>query len=165
MHIISPSEILNELTDVSNKLAKGYEALQRLSSVAVGTTPKKIIWRKDSIELSHYIRKTPATIQTPVLLVYALVNRHNMMDLQADRSFVSNLLDAGLDLFLINWRDPQPEDKFFSLDEYVNGLSMMPLQYFINEQENNPLTLWAFVKEALFVYCTVRYIRTRFAIL
>jgi polyhydroxyalkanoate synthase len=56
-----------------------------------------------------------------VLLVYALVNRHNMMDLQSDRSFISNLLNAGLDLFLINWGDPSPEDKYVSLDEYVNG--------------------------------------------
>ena len=121
MHFISPQNILEEFASATAKLANGFEALKKIDELAVGTAPKHSIWKKDKVELFRYDRETPPTIQTPVLIVYALVNRHDMMDIQADRSFIRNLQAAGLDLYLIDWGYPSPEDKYFTMDEYING--------------------------------------------
>jgi polyhydroxyalkanoate synthase len=57
----------------------------------------------------------------PVLIVYALVNRPYMMDLQPDRSLIRRLLERGLDVYLIDWGYPDGADRYTDLDDYING--------------------------------------------
>ena len=57
----------------------------------------------------------------PILIVYALVNRPYMVDLQSDRSLVKNLLAQGEDIYLIDWGYPDRADRWLTLDDYING--------------------------------------------
>jgi polyhydroxyalkanoate synthase len=121
MYALTPGTILEELANTTEKLARGFEALRKIDNVEVGTTPKGKIWQRDKVSLFRYSRQTEPEVKTPVLLVYALVNRHNMMDLQADRSFIRNLQAAGLDLYLIDWGYPTPADRYVTMHDYING--------------------------------------------
>jgi polyhydroxyalkanoate synthase len=121
MYTLSPGKILEEMATATEKLARGFETLKKIDAVEVGTTPKEKIWQKDKVTLFRYSRGTTLEVKTPVLLVYALVNRHNMMDLQTDRSFIGNLQASGLDLYLIDWGYPTPEDRYFTMHDYING--------------------------------------------
>jgi len=57
----------------------------------------------------------------PVLIVYALVNRQYMLDIQPDRSIVRNLLQRGMDLYIIDWGYPTKSDMYLTLDDYITG--------------------------------------------
>ncbi|MGH8580465.1 MAG: class III poly(R)-hydroxyalkanoic acid synthase subunit PhaC, partial [Gammaproteobacteria bacterium] len=57
----------------------------------------------------------------PVLIVYALVNRPYMADLQKGRSLIEGLLKQGLDVYLIDWGYPDSADRYLTLDDYING--------------------------------------------
>jgi polyhydroxyalkanoate synthase len=57
----------------------------------------------------------------PVLVVYALVNRQTMLDLQPDRSMIRGLLGAGFDVYMIEWGYPSRLDRFLTIEDYVNG--------------------------------------------
>jgi polyhydroxyalkanoate synthase len=57
-----------------------------------------------------------------LLLVYALVGRYSVADLQPGRSFVENLLRQGLDVYAIDWGHPTRADRWTTLDDYVNVL-------------------------------------------
>jgi len=59
--------------------------------------------------------------RVPILIVYALVNRPYMVDLQEDRSLVRNLLKLGMDVYLIDWGYPSRADRWLTLDDYING--------------------------------------------
>jgi polyhydroxyalkanoate synthase len=109
------------MADTKAKLMKSYNTLSQIDEVEVGTTPKKLVYSEDKLKLYRYDRETPPTSKTPVLIVYALVNRYNMMDLQSDRSYIKNLLDLGLDIYVIDWGYPTKADRFLSMDDYVNG--------------------------------------------
>jgi polyhydroxyalkanoate synthase len=61
------------------------------------------------------------TAKVPIMIVYALVNRPYMVDLQADRSLVRNLLAQGEDVYLIDWGYPDAADRFLTLEDYING--------------------------------------------
>ena len=65
--------------------------------------------------------KTGEVNRVPLLIVYALVNRPYMTDLQADRSMIGRLLDAGQPVYLVDWGYPDSADRFLTLDDYVNG--------------------------------------------
>lgn len=106
---------------MSAKLMKGYETLNQITDVDIATTPKTAVYHEDKLTLYRYNRDTEATYKTPVLIVYALVNTYKMLDLQPDRSYIKNLLGAGLDVYLIDWGFPKRGDQFLNMDDYVNG--------------------------------------------
>ena len=41
-----------------------------------------------------------------MLIVYGLIGRYTMADLQEDRSLVRNLLKLGVDLYVVDWGNP-----------------------------------------------------------
>jgi polyhydroxyalkanoate synthase len=115
------NKILQEIADANAKLVKGYETLGRLPEVEIATTPKTEVYAEDKLRLFHYNRDTDAQVKTPVLIVYALVNTYKMLDLQPDRSYIRNLLNLGLDVYLIDWGNPSKGDRYISMDDYING--------------------------------------------
>jgi polyhydroxyalkanoate synthase len=89
----------------------------------VAQTPSDIVYQEDKVSLYHY-KPTVSNEQlhkTPVLIIYALINRYIMLDLEPDRSFIQNLLDQGLDVYLLDWGYPTSADRYLGLDDYVNG--------------------------------------------
>ncbi len=55
----------------------------------------------------------------PLLIVYALVNRPYMVDLQADRRMVRGLLARGEDVYIIDWGYPDRSDRYLTLEDYI----------------------------------------------
>lgn len=101
-------------------MVTGYDNLLKIDEVDVATTPKELVHQVDKVALYRYIRETPAKFTTPIVISYALVNRHDMLDIQPDRSFVRNLLAQGFDVYIIDWGYPTKADKYVTLDDYVN---------------------------------------------
>lgn len=108
---------------LTEKLVKGVEILSHLreSDIQIGVTPKKEVYREDKVVLYHFTPKVEHSLNIPILIVYALVNRPYIVDLQEDRSFVANLLKLGVDVYLIDWGYPSRADRWLTLDDYING--------------------------------------------
>ncbi len=115
------NNIVDAFAEMNSKLSKSYQTLNQIADVDIATSAKTAIYTEDKLTLYKYDRETEATYKTPVLIVYALVNTYKMLDIQPDRSYIKNLLNAGLDVYLIDWGYPTKADKFTSLDDYVNG--------------------------------------------
>lgn len=102
---------------------KVLENLRNLKEedIQIGLTPKKEVYREDKIVLYRFepIVKEPFNI--PILIIYALINRPYIVDLEEKNSFVSNLLKLGLDVYLIDWGYPTRADRWLTLDDYING--------------------------------------------
>jgi polyhydroxyalkanoate synthase len=118
---IDPQRAVAELTTFNQKLAAGLKTLRSLDEVDYGATPREAIYREDKLVLYRFRGETSPTAKTPLLIVYALVNRPYMVDLQHDRSLVRNLLARGEDVYLIDWGYPDLSDRYLTLDDYING--------------------------------------------
>lgn len=112
---------VEEMNYMSSKLLKSYETFSDIEEVEIATSAKTAVYNEDKLTLYRYDRETPPTYKTPVLIVYALVNTYKMLDIQPDRSYIQNLLAAGLDVYLVDWGNPTKVDKYLSIDDYVNG--------------------------------------------
>ncbi|TAF09898.1 MAG: class III poly(R)-hydroxyalkanoic acid synthase subunit PhaC [Nostocales cyanobacterium] len=88
--------------------------------IQVGVTPKVEVYKKDKMVLYHY-SPDKNSLNIPILIVYALVNRPYIIDLQEGRSFVANLLKLGSDVYLIDWGYPGEDERWLTLDKYING--------------------------------------------
>jgi len=116
-----PDEILAEARGFNEKLAKGVGNLMEVGEIPSGVTPKEPVYKEDKLVLYRFKGKKPATNKTPLLIVYALVNRPYMTDLQENRSTIQGLLEAGQDVYLIDWGYPDAADRYLTLDDYING--------------------------------------------
>ncbi|NJD78676.1 MAG: class III poly(R)-hydroxyalkanoic acid synthase subunit PhaC [Candidatus Methanoperedens sp.] len=103
------------------KFKLGMELFLSPPDFSVGTTPSEIIYTEDKMKLLHYIPITEKQHPVPVLVVYALVNRYYILDLQPDKSVMKKLLDEGFNVYVIDWGYPSGVDRYLALDDYVNG--------------------------------------------
>jgi polyhydroxyalkanoate synthase subunit PhaC len=87
----------------------------------IAVTPYDVVWQEDRVKLKHYQPRTEPLLNLPLLVVYAQVNRETMFDLQPGRSVVDTFLNAGLDLYMVDWGYPTRKDRFLTLDDHVNG--------------------------------------------
>jgi polyhydroxyalkanoate synthase len=113
--------VVREMGEVNAKLIRAAETLTEIDGIDVGASPKDLVYEQDKLKLWHYRPMGEVTCKVPVLIVYALVNREYMLDLQPDRSLVRNLLQKGMDLYIIEWGYPTRADMYLSLDDYING--------------------------------------------
>jgi polyhydroxyalkanoate synthase subunit PhaC len=117
----SRSASTREAQALTQQLARGLATIANADDVDVGTTPKDVVYREDKLVLYRYQRpaSAEASVRTPLLICYALVNRPYMMDLQPDRSLIRGLLQRGLDVYLIDWGYPDGADRYLDLDDYI----------------------------------------------
>ena len=83
-------------------------------------TPYEVIHESGRIRLRYY-RGDDGSRRTPLLLVYSLIKRPFILDLDTRRSVVRNLLRRGFDVYLTDWLPPEDCDSWRGLDAYVNG--------------------------------------------
>jgi polyhydroxyalkanoate synthase len=118
---IDPQTALNDALKFNQRIAAGFKTLRTLDEVDYGASAKEEIYREDKLVLYRFKGTSKPTAKTPILIVYALVNRPYMVDLQDDRSLVKHLLGLGEDVYLIDWGYPDLSDRYLTLDDYING--------------------------------------------
>ncbi|MDE2349296.1 MAG: class III poly(R)-hydroxyalkanoic acid synthase subunit PhaC, partial [Gammaproteobacteria bacterium] len=102
---------------------------------------RDVVWRGGKLALYRYRPIARPAVSVPVLIVYALVNRPHMMDLQPDRSLIRGLLSSGLDVYLIDWGYPDGADRFTTLADYIEGYLDDCVQWMLSAHSAKQVTL------------------------
>lgn len=110
-----------ETVAAQEKMIKGFETMMAVQEDLSNKTEREVVYTEDKLKLFHYKKTARSVVKVPTLIVYALVNTPAMMDIQQDKSFIKNLLDGGMDLYLIEWGFPTPDDKYLTLEDYIEG--------------------------------------------
>src|SRR5437868_4312261 len=117
----SVANIMNEWNKTASKVMKGFETLQSIDEVDVATTPKELVWQSDKVKVFHYKRAGKAKTTIPTLVSFAMLNRHDVLDIQPDRSLMKKLLDEGLDIYIMDWGYPTRQDRYLTMEDYILG--------------------------------------------
>jgi polyhydroxyalkanoate synthase subunit PhaC len=109
--------------ETQKRVSRASDVLLSPLNTDPAVTPYEIVYEEDRIKLKHYSRSETVEnkLKTPLLVVYALINRETMLDLQPDRSVVQNFLRDGIDLYMMDWGYPTRKDRFLTIDDHVNG--------------------------------------------
>jgi polyhydroxyalkanoate synthase len=113
-------EALRILEEHSRKVKKTREVLHSAGNIDVGILSHEIVDETRLYKLLHYRPLVSRTAKTPIIFVYALMNKSYILDLQPDKSWLRNLLSQGFNVYLIDWKTPTNIDKYASFDDYVN---------------------------------------------
>jgi len=110
---------MEKALNYQEKIIKGMEICKNLDYDEINKTPKELVLQIDKMKLYRYksVVKNPHPI--PMLIVYALMNKQYIMDIQQDKSFVKKLVELGIDLYIIDWGYATYADKHLTTEDYV----------------------------------------------
>ncbi|MCP4350453.1 MAG: class III poly(R)-hydroxyalkanoic acid synthase subunit PhaC [Desulfobacterales bacterium] len=115
--------ILKNLAESTEKAKtraqKASEVLLSPLETDLSTTPYEVVYEEDRVKLKYY-KPPEVKHKIPLLVVYALINRETMLDLQPGRSVVQNFLDSGIEVYMVDWGYPTRKDQFVTIDDHVN---------------------------------------------
>ena len=134
-------ESLEDFNKFAESLKKGAENLVSLKDIEIGQTEKELVFEDGKRKLYRYKQRTRKVCPVPVLVVYAMVNRYTMLDLQPNRSLIRNLLDQGQDVYLIDWGYADCMDRFMTMEDYIDGFVNDCIDFMREEHELESVNL------------------------
>lgn len=129
------SKLAEDAEKAKARVEKASDVLLGPLDTEMATTPYEVVYQEDRVKLKHYIPVTDIQLRTPLMVVYALINRETMLDLQPGRSVVQSFLNDGIDLYMVDWGYPTRKDRYLTIDDHVNGY-MDNMVDFIRERHN-----------------------------
>jgi polyhydroxyalkanoate synthase len=102
-----------------NRVMRATQVLTTDADPEVAPTPKEVVWTRNKAKLYRYISDHPKKHKTPLLFVYALINKPYILDLTKGGSLIEFLVQRGFDVYLLDWGTPGYEDRNMKLDDYI----------------------------------------------
>jgi polyhydroxyalkanoate synthase len=90
----------------------------------VATTPGKVVFQNDLIQLIQYNPSTPEQYKKPLLIVPPWINKYYILDLREKNSMVKWATDQGYTTFIMSWVNPDEKLAHKSFEDYLLEGSM-----------------------------------------
>lgn len=74
--------------------------------VNLATTPGKVIYQNELMQLIQYSPSTENVLRTPLLIVPPWINKFYILDLKPEKSYIKWCVDQGITVFVISWVNP-----------------------------------------------------------
>jgi polyhydroxyalkanoate synthase len=87
--------------------------------VNMATTPGKVIFQNELMQLIQYTPATENVLRTPLLIVPPWINKFYILDLKPEKSFVKWCVDQGITVFVISWVNPDKSLGSKTFDDYM----------------------------------------------
>lgn len=94
-----------------------YDAFKVGENLA--TTPGKVIYENDLMQLIQYTPATETVFEVPVLVVPPWINKYYILDLKPENSFVKWLTEKGFTVFTISWVNPDAKLAQKKFEDYM----------------------------------------------
>jgi polyhydroxyalkanoate synthase len=111
------------------RMARLPSVAERARAVQKGATPFEVVYEQGKLTLRHYQNQSPIVHKTPLVFVFALVNRPYILDLRPGKSVVEHFIHAGFDTYLVDWGVPDEAERHLTLDDYINGALVNVVDY------------------------------------
>src|ERR1700722_3283464 len=87
--------------------------------VNMATTPGKVIFQNELMQLIQYAPATESVLRTPLLIVPPWINKFYILDLKPEKSFIKWCVDQGVTVFVISWVNPDKSLGAKTFEDYM----------------------------------------------
>ena len=124
MPALAPTDTLESIRREAQRslfrARNGIKLAAGTSRPQVGASPKRTVWRRGKSRLVRY-ESDRRTRRPPVVIVWSIVSQSYILDLRPGQSFIEQLLDAGMDVFMLDWGEADAVDAGNTLETYVDN--------------------------------------------
>jgi polyhydroxyalkanoate synthase len=85
----------------------------------VASTPGKVVFQNDLMQLIQYQPTTSEVYRTPLLIVPPWINKYYILDLREKNSFIRFAVEQGITVFVISWVNPDERHAGKTFDDYL----------------------------------------------
>ena len=116
-----PDYLASAQAEFDRALKRNLKGLEYFatSGPTLGATAKDVLVERGTMRLYHYHPRVDDVYRVPILLVMATTNRGYIFDMVPGQSLVEYLLDAGFDVFMLDWEAPRADERRLTLESYV----------------------------------------------
>ena len=119
--VSSPQDVANLWQSFTHKMGALPKAIEIAQKTRVGATPTDTVFRRDGVRVLRYATETEQRYKTPLIFVFALVNRPYILDLRPGKSVVAHFVNRGFDTYNVDWGVPTHADRFLGMKDYIEG--------------------------------------------
>ncbi len=113
-------KFVEEFLKFSRNVVEAPKLVPAPDEINLEVTPHDVVYTEDKVRLLHYKPLTTKQSKIPLVIAYALINRYHILDIHPKKSWVRNLLEQGIDVYMVDWGTPSKMDKYLDFDDYVN---------------------------------------------
>jgi polyhydroxyalkanoate synthase len=85
----------------------------------VATTPGKVIYQTDLMQLIQFQPTTKEVYKTPLVIIPPWINKYYILDLREKNSFIKWALDQGHTVFVVSWVNPDARLAQMGFEDYM----------------------------------------------
>jgi len=123
----SGENLARGLTMLAEDIAAGKGSLKIRQSdpdnlvvgVNMATTPGKVIFQNEMMQLIQYSPSTENVLRTPLLIIPPWINKFYILDLKPEKSYIKWCVDQGITVFVISWVNPDKRLGAKSWEDYM----------------------------------------------
>jgi polyhydroxyalkanoate synthase len=117
------TSLIDGARNLASDLAEGRLSLVDATAFEVGrnlaSTPGKVVYRNELIELIQYEPRTERVHEVPILVLPPWINKYYILDLSEKNSLVRYLVERGFTVFMTSWRNPDSSMEETTFEDYT----------------------------------------------
>jgi polyhydroxyalkanoate synthase len=87
--------------------------------VNIATTPGKVVYQNELMQLIQYAPSTAKVLRRPLLIIPPWINKFYILDLREKNSFIKWAVDHGHTVFVVSWVNPDERLAHKSFESYL----------------------------------------------
>lgn len=127
--------------------------------VNIATTPGKVVYRNDMMELIQYTAKTDKVHAVPLLLVPPWINKYYILDLSKHNSLIGWLVEQGITVFVISWVNPDASYAQKGLYDYLKDGPMTAIEIIQEQLRVKQVNVLGFCIGGTLIACMLAYLK------
>ncbi len=127
----------------------------------VATTPGKVVFQNDLMQLIQYTPTTETVAKRPLLVVPPWINKYYVLDLQPRNSFIKWAVDQGLTVFVISWVNPDERHRDKGFENYMTEGPLAALDVIAQATGEPDVNIVGYCIGGTLTACTLAYMAVK----
>jgi len=111
--------INNLMSDIEKGRISQVDTVEFEVGKNIATTPGNVVFENELIQLIQYNASTKKVQEIPLLIIPPWINKFYILDIEPKKSLVKFLVEQGITVYIISWRNPSPSMGHLAFDDYV----------------------------------------------
>lgn len=134
-------------------LEESAEIFKHFMALDYSYNARTLVHSTSICKLYHYSSSQKTHKNTPLLIVFATINKTEILDLMPQHSFIKGLLNHGIDVYLLDWNAPRIEDIHITIDDYVLKHLASCVDFITKQNQIKKIDLLGICQGGLFSLC------------